>query len=51
LRSAYGNVEGERVARAAAIAIGRDHGHCPERFDRLAERLQTLGAITVVVRK
>ncbi len=42
-------VERQRVARAAAVALGSDHGHLADRAERLGERRDAGGEVTVVV--
>ena len=49
LRGPHRHIERERIARAAAVAVGRDDRHRTQGPDRDAERRQTLGAVTIVV--
>ena len=49
LEDAQRHVERQRVAGAAAVAVGRDDGDLGQRRKRVAQALQALGAIAVVV--
>jgi hypothetical protein len=49
LEHAQRHVERQRIARTAAIAVGRDDGDCRERSKRVRQPLQAFGAIAVIV--
>jgi hypothetical protein len=43
------SVEGQGIARAAAVAIGRDDGDRAQGPDRGRQRNQALGAVAVII--
>jgi len=50
-RGAHRHIEGEGVARAAAIPIRSHDGHGAQRLDRSPQRGQALRAVAIVIRK
>src|SRR5271167_125459 len=48
-RGAHRYIESQRIARPAAVSVGRNYGDGPQGFDRPPECRQALGPIAVVI--